>query len=131
MDAIEAAEEVGVPERTIVTASVFTTQSITSVMEKIRDQIKAGTPEPANFRLGPTGEQAIFNLLKVASISWRQHIRVNPDGFSPPTPIDLEILHVVPGAVGTIAYGTYISPDYNVHPGEYNPAVGNRVLSPP
>ena len=57
-------------ERNIVTASVFTTQSITSVMERIRDQIKAGTPAPANFVLGPMGERAVFNLPDVASISW-------------------------------------------------------------
>ena len=45
-------------------------------------------------------------------------------------PIDLAVLQVVPGAVGTIAYGHYVSPDYNVHPGEYIPAVGTRTGTP-
>ena len=40
LEAIHAARHLGVRERDIVTASVYTTQSITSVMERIRDQIK-------------------------------------------------------------------------------------------
>jgi Bacterial virulence factor lipase N-terminal len=68
LEAIHAARGLGVRQRDIVTASVFTTQSITSVMERIRDQIKAGAPEPANFRIGagrarsfqPTGRSEDF-----------------------------------------------------------------------
>jgi Bacterial virulence factor lipase N-terminal len=129
LEAIHAARGLGIRERDIVTASVFTTQSITSVMERIRDQIKDGTPDPANFLLGPMGERAVFNLLDVASISWRRQTQVDPPAFSP-MPIDLDVLEVVPGAVGTIAYGHYVSPDYNVHPGEYIPAVGTRTGTP-
>src|SRR5262249_44779346 len=51
LDAIHAASRVGVDERDIVTASVFTTQSVTAILEKIRDQIKAATPNPADFLL--------------------------------------------------------------------------------
>ena len=129
LEAIHAARRLGVRERNIVTASVYTTQSITSVMERIRDQIKAGTPAPANFALGPTGERAVFKLPDVASISWAQHTGINPDAFRAMS-IDLAVLQVVPGAVGTIAYARYVSPDYNVHPGEYIPAVGTRTGTP-
>ena len=129
LEAIHAARRLGVRERNIVTASVYTTQSVTSVMERIRDQIKAGTPAPANFALGPIGERAVFKLPDVASISWTQHTRINPDEFRA-MPIDLAVLQVVPGAVGTIAYARYVSPDYNVHPGEYIPAVGTRTGTP-
>jgi Bacterial virulence factor lipase N-terminal len=130
LDAIHAARGLGVPERDIVTASVFTTQSITSVMERIRDQIKDGTPDPANFLLGPMGERAVFNLADVTSIMWSQHTRVSPPGFTPAF-IDLAILRYIPNAVETIAYGYYVSPDYNVHPGEYIPPVGTRTGTPP
>jgi hypothetical protein len=105
LQAIHAARRLGVRERDIVVASVYTTQSITSVMERIRDQIKNGTPAPANFLLGPRGERAVFNLADVASILWSQHTRVTPPGFSPPQPIDLAILRYIPNAVGAIAYG--------------------------
>src|SRR5262249_13809541 len=60
LEAIRAAGRLGVRERDIVTASVFTTQSVTAVLEKIRDQIKAVSPEPADFNLGPDGMRTIF-----------------------------------------------------------------------
>jgi hypothetical protein len=130
LEAIHAARSHGVRERDIVTASVFTTQSITSVMERIRDQIKEGTPDPVNFLLGPMGERAVFNLADVTSIVWSQHTRVNPPDFTDES-INLAILRYIPNAVGTVAYGYYVSPDYNVHPGEYIPAVGTRTGTPP
>src|SRR5262249_40702813 len=34
------------------------------------------------------------------------------------------------GAVGKIAFGKYLSPDYQVHPGEYIPPVGTRTGTP-
>jgi Bacterial virulence factor lipase N-terminal len=129
LEALGAAAQLGVNEQDVVVASVYTTQSVTSAMEKIRDQIKASTPEPANLRLGPLGELAVFNLANVASISWQQHNRLNRDGFATAA-IDLAVLQVVPGAIGTIAYGYYLSPDYHVHPGEYIPAVGTRTGTP-
>ena len=49
LEAIRAARHLGVREGEIATASVFTTQSVTSVLEKIRDQIKAATPEAGRF----------------------------------------------------------------------------------
>ena len=129
LDALKAARAAGAREDDVVAASVFTTQSITSVMERIRDQIKAGTPEPADFRIGPAGERVVFNRADVTSIVWRQQTRQNPVGFTT-TNLNLPILQVVLGAVGTVAHGVYTSPDYQVHPGEYIPAVGTRTGTP-
>jgi hypothetical protein len=127
--AIQAAHHEGTPESDIVAASVLTTQSITPVMERIRQQIKEGTPEPANFLLGPTGERAVFNRADVTSIAWRQQTGANPIAFTS-APISVQMLQAIPGAVGTIAYGYYVSPDYLVHPGEYMPSVGTRTGTP-
>jgi Bacterial virulence factor lipase N-terminal len=129
LEAIHAARHLGVRERNIVTASVYTTQSITSVMERIRDEIKNATPPPASFLLGPNGERAAFNLADVTSIVWSQHTRVSPPGFTT-VPIDLAILRYIPNAVGAVAYGAYLSPEYRV-PGEYIPAVGTLTETPP
>ena len=123
LEAIHAARRLGVRERHIVTASVYTTQSVTSVMERIRDQIKNGTPAPANFLLGPNGERAVFNVADVSSIVSGQHTTVNPTGYTTLN-LELPVLQVVPGAVGTFASGIYVSPDYQVHPGEYIPTRG-------
>jgi hypothetical protein len=57
--ALARAADAGIRRSEIVTASVFTTQSVTASLEKIRDQIKAGAPDPADFlsprrNLGPS-----------------------------------------------------------------------------
>jgi hypothetical protein len=125
-EALAAAHAFGVPPGHVVTASVFTTQTITSVMERIRDHIKAGTPAPADFLLGPAGERTVFKRADVKSVVFRQDTTVVP----PDLPINLAQLDAVPGAVGTIAYGRYVSPDYLEHPGEYIPAVGTLTGTP-
>jgi hypothetical protein len=128
--ALAAAHALGVPPGHVVTASVFTTQTITSVMERIRDDIRAATPAPADFQLGPSGERAVFARTDVSSITWRQHTSVNPDGFTD-APLNLAPLQNIPNTVGLIAFGRFLSPDYTVHPGEYIPTVGTLAGTPP
>src|SRR5712692_3641341 len=62
LNAPQAAGAAGIQSKDIVAVSVFTTQSVTAVLEKIRDQIKADTPEPADFLLGPGGTRTVFPL---------------------------------------------------------------------
>ena len=57
-----------------MTASVFTTQSLTAILEKIRDQINAATPEPADFNLGPGGTRAVFPLNEVTGIMFNPQL---------------------------------------------------------
>ncbi|MGE3510859.1 MAG: hypothetical protein AB7N65_18465, partial [Vicinamibacterales bacterium] len=128
LEGVHAARRVGVREHEIVAASVYTTQSITSVMERIRDRIKKRTPHPARFLLGPNGERTVFSLASISSIVWNQHTRVTPPGFTT-TQIDLGVLRYIPNAVGTVAYGVYASPEYRV-PDGYIPAVGTRRQTP-
>jgi hypothetical protein len=129
LDAIHAAHHLGVREGDIVTASVFTTESATAILEKIRDQIHASTPDPADFNLGLGGERAVFNRADVTGIHWEQQTGDNPPNFTP-TNLNLPLLDIIPGAVGQIAFGKYLSPDYEVHPGEYIPPVGTRTGTP-
>jgi len=129
LDAIHAARRLGVREGDIAVASVFTTQSATAIMEKIRDQIKGTTPEPADFNLGPGGTRTVFPLDAVTGITFNRHTRVSPPGFTP-FRVPVELLEIIPGAVGQIAFGKYVSPDYEVHPGEFIPPVGTRTGIP-
>jgi len=126
LDAILAARQIGVREEDIVAASVFTTQSATAILEKIRDQIHEATPDPANFLLGPNDMRTVFSVNQITSITWSQQTQVNPPGFTLAPPIDLSLL----STVGSIAFGKYLSPDYAVHPGEYIPPVGTRSGAP-
>ena len=63
--------------------------------------------------LGPAGERSVFNRAEVASVTFRQQTRV-PPAFTN-LGVNLAQVNAVPGAVGRIAYGRYVSPDYLVH----------------
>lgn len=129
LEAVHAARRIGVPESEIVTASVFTTQSATAILEKIRDQIQASTPAPADFRLGPGGERTVFPLQGLKGITWNQQTGDNPPSFTE-AQVNVDLARIIAGAVGTIAFGKYNSPDYEVHPGEFIPPVGTRSGTP-
>ncbi len=129
-DAMLMAGAFGFRERDIAVASVFTTQSTTAILEKIRDQIKAQTPEPADFLLGEKGERTVFHLDEVTGIRWDQQIRVDPPEFNSVN-LNLSFLRdIIPGAVSQLAFGKYVSPDYEVHPGEFIPSVGTGTGTP-
>jgi hypothetical protein len=128
LGALQAARQAGVAGADVVTASVFTTQSATAVMEKIRDQIHAATPAAADFLLGPGGTRTVFTVDALRSITFDRQTTVS--GPLSPVPVPLSLVRAVPGAVGTVAFGKYLSPDYQVHPGQYIPPVGTRTGSP-
>jgi hypothetical protein len=131
VQAIEAAEEHGVPEHDIVAASVFSTESATAVLEKIRDQIHAATPAAAAFNLGANGERTVFSRDDVTGITFHQQTMADPPGFTDvQLTAYLAALDYIPGAVSEIAFGKYLSPDYEVHPGEYVLPVGTRTGTP-
>src|SRR5262249_50010916 len=83
LHAMSAAARAGAEQRDIVTTSVFTTMSATAVLEKMRNQIHAATPEPADFLLGPGGTRTVFPLDAVSGITFNRHTRVDPPAFSP------------------------------------------------
>ena len=126
LEALAAARAAGVEEHNVATASVFTTQSATASLEKIRDQVKAATPAPADFNLGPNGTRTVFLLDNVSSLNYRPQTREDPVMLAAPVSLALSFLRFIPGAVGQIAFGKYMSPQYIVHPGEYIPEVSTR-----
>lgn len=117
-----------VPKGQVVAASVFTTQSATSILEKIRDQIHAATPDPADFLLGASGVRTVFFLDEMTSVRWNQQTGTAP-AFTLRT-LDLSAIHTFPGAVGRVAFGKYRSPDYRVPDEHYIPSIGTRTGMP-
>jgi hypothetical protein len=126
--ALHGARRLGVHEEQIAVASVFTTQSVTALLEKIRDQIKAATPAPMDFQLGPNGSRTVFRLQDVTAISHRQQVGTAPVFIAP---VNLTLADLkTSGAVGHIAFGKFLSPDYQAHPDDYIPAIGTRTGTP-
>jgi dienelactone hydrolase len=130
LDALQAAQLAGVQANDVVSASIFTTQSVTSTLEKIREQIKSTTPAPADFNLGPDGARMVFSLNGVSAITFKQQTRDNPLQFTDfSAPLSL-LNQFTPGAVGQVAFGKFLSPDYQVHPGEFIPETGTLTGTP-
>jgi Bacterial Ig-like domain len=107
LDALPMALAGGVDPDEIADASLFTTQSITSISRKIRAQIQASTPAPATFALGPGGSRTVFPA--ATPIVWNR--QVGTSTFSP-TSLPTAALFLFPGSVSTVAFGSYASPDY-------------------
>jgi hypothetical protein len=129
LDALHAARRAGVPSRHIAVASVFTTQSVTAVMEKIGRQIKTGPARITDFALGPGGVRTVFPLGEVTSVSLTQQTGTAP-AFNPPATFPLGDLRSLPGAVGHIAFGRFWARNYLVQSGAFIPPVGTRTGRP-
>jgi hypothetical protein len=114
----------------IVVASVFTTQSVSAILEKIRRQIAATTPAPASFLLGPGGTRTVFPLANITNFAVSAETGTAPSLTTLDLTPFLAPLRVIPNAVGRLAFGKYSSPDYEVHPGEFIPPVGTLTGVP-
>src|SRR5262249_35801668 len=103
------------------------TQSVTAVLEKIRDQIKASTPAAADFFLaGPIAPTA-FPVSTVTGVVWNQQRTTGP-ALTPVTVLAAAALNVIPG-VGAVSFGRFASPDYEV-PAKFIPAIGTMTGVP-
>jgi hypothetical protein len=127
LGALDAASAAGVDERDVAAASVFTTMSATATLEKMRDQIHAATPATANFSLAADGSRTVFPLDQLGGVTFNRETRVGQP--LSPAPVSLSLIRAIPDAVGTVAFGSFLSPDYEVA-GEYIPPVGTRTGTP-
>jgi Big-like domain-containing protein len=123
LDALPMAMAGGVNPSDIADASLFTTQSITAITDKIRAQLTASTP---TFTLGTSGARTVFPLASITSIQWQE--QVGTSAFKT-TFLPLAALNVFPGAVGAIAFGSYASPDYETS-AEVIPPYGTKTGVP-
>jgi hypothetical protein len=129
LQGLTAARVAGVHPADIVVASVFTTQSITAVLEQIRDQLHTAPPAPAEFRLGPDGSRTVFALSQVSDLLFTAHTGTAPTFTPMPLAFLLAVLQSRPGVVGQLAFGTYVSPDYETA-AKVIPPVGTRTGVP-
>ncbi|HEV8711301.1 MAG TPA: hypothetical protein VGX03_00530 [Candidatus Binatia bacterium] len=111
----------------IVAASVFTTQSVTAILEKIRRQLQAARPAPVDFLLGPGGTRTAFSLSNVTASTFNKQVGPAPT-FSP-SAVPINALGLSPGAVGHLAFGKYRSPDYETAE-KFIPPIGTRSGTP-
>ncbi|MGZ8783141.1 MAG: Ig-like domain-containing protein [Gaiellaceae bacterium] len=111
----------------VAVASIFTTQTVTTQLEQVRRQIKASTPAPADFLNGTLGERTVFPLASVTGIQFTRQTGTAPAFSGGSAPI--AALSVIPGSVGTVAFGAFDSPDYETS-AKVIPATGSRTGVP-
>ena len=102
LDALAHVRKSGVKTKDVVVASVFTTRSVTTELEKIREQIYAA-PAPT------VHDYQAFQLDSLTDITFSQQNRTAGPLGQPVSFINL--LRSTPG-IGTVAFGKYVSPDY-------------------
>jgi hypothetical protein len=134
--AVSAVRALGVKVSDIAVASVFTTQTITSVLERMRDAVRSAPPPAVSFDVALDGSRAVFPRSSVTSVTLLPQRQagqtietVQPDSVAT-TLYNAQLDQVEPGAVGTIAFGSFQSPNHVVVPGAYTPVVGTRYGLP-
>ena len=123
LDALPMAMAGGVDADEIAGVSLFTTQSVDAISRKIRAQLPGG---PVSFALGTGGERTVFPLASLTGITLRRQVGTATFASSS---LPLSALFVFPGSVGTVAFGSYSSPDYE-NASEVIPAVGTKTGVP-
>ena len=114
----------------VAALSVFTTQTATHIVERMREAIYAAPAPTLNFNVGLAGERAVFADAQIAAVT--QNSEINVAG-----PLTLQTVNagqwrIVPGAVGTVAYGTYRTLDFTARPSGHVAPIPTRtgVLTP-
>jgi Big-like domain-containing protein len=116
----------GVPLGHIVDATLFTTQSITAISEKVQGQIAHSRPHPVSFTIGSLGERAVFPFSSVLGLTVARQTGTAPAFTTTTIPAAIP---VVPGSIGTVAFGEFSSPDYET-PAKVIPPYGTATGVP-
>jgi hypothetical protein len=127
LDALNSAFAAGVAPDDVADASLFTTQSITAISEKIRDQIRSAPAPTANFNLGPGASRTVFTNSPTLTIDWNRQTTVA--GPLSTTGVPVLATQVFPGSIAKIAYGSFAAPDYE-NGSQVIPPVGTRTGVP-
>ncbi|MGH2932002.1 MAG: alpha/beta hydrolase family protein, partial [Gaiellaceae bacterium] len=110
----------------VAAASLFTTQSVDAISKKVRRQIRKGQAPTPTFALGTGGERTVYPLSSITGIQWTRQTGTSTFTTSVlPTPA----LSLFPGSVGTVAFGSFASPDYQTA-AKVIPPVGTRTGKP-
>jgi hypothetical protein len=116
----------------VVAASLFSTQSTSADLVKIRHQIQGATPASVDFMIGTVAGaaapvRALFPVPSLSGIGFNRQTGTAPAFTASPVPT--VALGVVPNAVAQIAYGRFRSPDYETA-AKYIPATGTLTGTP-
>jgi len=123
----EVLEHLGLHHHRIVVASVFTTGSITSTLQRIEEQIDGEAAPPASFTLGTHGERTVFSVSSVIGILYGQ--QTHTSGPLNTVPVPTPALQIFPGSVASIGFGKFTAKNWETA-GGFIPVVPTRTGIP-
>ena len=128
-DAEAAARRTLVSDRPldIAALSVFTTQSFSHVIERMRDAVSRAPAPTLNFGVGPSGARAVFNAADIETLTNNTDVNVNGPLTSQLLGPGFASMRVIPGAVATVAFGTFRALDFTVRPSGHVPPIATRT----
>ena len=100
----------------VAALSVFTTQTATHIMERIRDAVQAAPAPVIDFGVGPSGSRAVFSVASLQSVTFNAHIAASGPLTPQPLANFIVNMNTVPGAVATVAFGRFTALDFTTHP---------------
>jgi hypothetical protein len=111
----------------IAVASVFTTQTVSFLMERIRDAVRAAPAPQLDVRVGAAGERAVFAAADIETLTNSADVSTSGPLSAQRLKQALPNMRIVPGAVGRVAFGTFRAPDFTVHLSGHVPLIATRA----
>ncbi|MGH7319370.1 MAG: Ig-like domain-containing protein [Candidatus Rokuibacteriota bacterium] len=102
----------GVPVDQVAVASVFTTGSVTTFLERARDALDLKPPGPAFMTAAEGGGRAFFPRASLESLVLRRQVRVQPDTADGFQDAALPLAALPQDSVGGVGVGWFWSPLY-------------------
>ena len=109
--------------------ALFTTQSVTADLERMRAVLESRAPPALTFDLAPGGAASVYARAALQGIEFRRHVATSGMLLGDPIPLSLNL---VPAAeVRTIAFGRYRSPSFLTAERNIPQVPTRRPLTPP
>jgi Bacterial Ig-like domain len=113
--------------RKVAALSVFTTQTFSHIFERMRDAIAKAPAPLLDFKVGPNGSPAVFDIATVQSLTVNAHASVQGPLNPQPLPNAVRNLHLLPDSVGRLAFGNLRALDFTIHPSGHLPMIPTRT----
>ncbi|MBI2529493.1 MAG: hypothetical protein HYV93_26350 [Candidatus Rokubacteria bacterium] len=116
----------GVKRREVVALTLFTTQSVTADLQRIRAVVEARPPSELRFTLEPGGGRSVYARAEIQALEWQRQTAVTgPLG----APARLPLALVPASEIRAIAFGSYRSPSF-LSPDRHIPSTPTRDGAP-
>jgi Bacterial Ig-like domain len=109
----------------IAALAVFTTQTFSHIVERMRDVMQRAPAPTLNFGVGPDGARAVFNVSQIESLT--NNADIESAGGLTPQPINLNQIRAVSGSVAMIAFGTFRTLDFTTRPSGHIGPIATRT----